>query len=69
MKTNPYIVLSGAALVWGASVSGAGASEAQWPQFRGPGARGVATDPNLPERWSATENVAWQAPVPGRGWS
>jgi len=40
-----------------------------WPQFRGPGARGVASAPNLPERWSATENVAWKTDVPGRGWS
>ena len=29
----------------------------------------VADDPQLPETWSATENVAWKAPVPGLGWS
>ena len=23
----------------------------------------------LPEHWSATENVAWKAPIAGRGWS
>ena len=40
-----------------------------WPQFRGPGGRGVAEGPNLPERWSATENVAWRTPVAGIGWS
>ena len=40
-----------------------------WPQFRGPGARGVAEDPKLPNRWSTTENVRWKTTVPGRGWS
>ena len=45
------------------------AARANWPQFRGPGARGVATAPGLPDRWSATENVAWKTDLPGRGWS
>ena len=40
-----------------------------WPQFRGPGARGVADGPNLPDRWSASENVAWKTDLPGRAWS
>lgn len=40
-----------------------------WPQFRGPGAAGVSEDPGLPDAWSATENVVWKAPIPGRGWS
>jgi outer membrane protein assembly factor BamB len=40
-----------------------------WPQFRGPGALGVAEHTNLPDRWSTNENVAWRIEVPGRGWS
>lgn len=40
-----------------------------WPQFRGPGSTGVVEDPALPEKWSATENVAWKTPIPGMGWS
>ena len=40
-----------------------------WPQFRGPGGSGIAEGPNLPERWSATENVAWKVPIAGTGWS
>ena len=44
-------------------------SSANWPQFRGPGALGVADHPNLPERWGTNENVAWKVEVPGRGWS
>jgi outer membrane protein assembly factor BamB len=39
-----------------------------WPQFRGADARGVSTNPNLPDRWSATENIEWKVDVPGRGW-
>ncbi len=41
----------------------------QWPQFRGPGSTGVADDPALPDKWSATENVAWKTAIPGVGWS
>jgi outer membrane protein assembly factor BamB len=40
-----------------------------WPAFRGPGATGVASATGLPDRWSATENVAWKTDLPGRGWS
>lgn len=47
----------------------ASAAGEQWPRFRGPEA-GVAPDhPDLPERWSTTENVVWQVDVPGLGWS
>lgn len=42
---------------------------AGWSGFRGPGARGVADTSAFPERWSATENVAWKTDIPGRGWS
>ena len=45
------------------------AQAAEWPQFRGPGARGVLDSEKLPTTWSATENVLWQADIPGRGWS
>ena len=40
-----------------------------WPQFRGPGSRGVADNTSYPETWSATENVDWKTDLPGRGWS
>lgn len=41
----------------------------EWPQFRGPGSAGVSDEANLPETWSSTTNVVWQAKIPGRGWS
>jgi outer membrane protein assembly factor BamB len=40
-----------------------------WPQFRGAGSRGVSESDRLPDRWSATENVAWKTDIAGRGWS
>ena len=40
-----------------------------WPQFRGPGARGVGDSPKLPLVWGSGTNIAWQTPIPGRGWS
>ena len=42
---------------------------ASWPQFRGPRAAGVAENPALPDRWSATQNVVWKTGLPGVGWS
>ncbi len=41
----------------------------EWPQFRGPEARGIADNDALPLHWSATENVQWKTDLPGRGWS
>ena len=40
-----------------------------WPEFRGPTGQGHAATTKLPLEWSATQNVAWKQPVPGRGWS
>ncbi|MGH9658682.1 MAG: PQQ-binding-like beta-propeller repeat protein [Bryobacteraceae bacterium] len=42
---------------------------ADWPQFRGPGSLGVAEDPQLPDAWNATTNIAWKTAIPGVGWS
>jgi outer membrane protein assembly factor BamB len=40
-----------------------------WPRFRGPTGQGHSAETKLPQRWSATENVAWKTPIPGAGWS
>jgi outer membrane protein assembly factor BamB len=40
-----------------------------WPKFRGPDGTSVSENENLPDEWSATENIEWQVEVPGRGWS
>jgi outer membrane protein assembly factor BamB len=43
-------------------------AQTHWPGFLS-GHRPDATDENLPLRWSPTENVAWQAALPGHGQS
>ena len=43
------------------------AARADWPNWRGPNATGIAPDGTLPTRWSATENVAWKARIAGAG--
>lgn len=45
----------------------AGLSAADWPHWRGPSGTGVSTEKDLPVRWSATDNVAWKAPIAGLG--
>lgn len=45
------------------------AAPAIWPQFRGPASNPVSDNPQLPDRWSQSENIEWAAPIPGRGWS
>lgn len=42
---------------------------ADWPQFRGPNASGVADGAELPLKWSRTENLAWSVKLPGPGLS
>jgi outer membrane protein assembly factor BamB len=52
-----------------AFVPAAAPSDAAWPQFRGPAGRAISTVTTLPTSWSTSINVAWNADVPGRGWS
>jgi outer membrane protein assembly factor BamB len=53
-----------------ASLSQAAALGAtNWPQFRGPQAAGISASTTLPDKWSATENVAWKTDLQGRSWS
>lgn len=51
------------------SLPAAAADDLNWPEFRGAEARGIGSNPDLPERWSTTENIAWKTDIPGRGWS
>src|SRR5438093_8254638 len=37
-----------------------------WTRWRGPSGQGLATG-SYPDTWSATQNVQWRVPVPGRG--
>ena len=44
-------------------------SPAAWNQFRGPDGTGSAAAPNLPVKFSDTENVRWAKPIHDKGWS
>src|SRR5262245_41691422 len=69
MKTKTIAALVFGSLVAAGGVSlleGAGVSN--WPQFRGLSGGVIPDDPQLPEHWSRTENIAWKADVPGQGW-
>lgn len=59
---------------WAAGVCLVGClTGADWLQFRGTDVTGVARDAKLPTTWSGvdgkSDNVAWKAPLPGRGLS
>jgi outer membrane protein assembly factor BamB len=41
----------------------------EWPGWRGPRGDGTSQETGIPLRWSKTENVAWEVPVPGKGHS
>src|SRR5688500_20186939 len=38
-----------------------------WPRWRGPSGQGLVAGTGYPDTWSATQNVLWKKPVPGRG--
>ena len=40
-----------------------------WPQFRGPGGLAKSDETGLPLEWSADDNIAWRAELPGLGTS
>lgn len=52
-------------------VASLGASDlsSPWPQWRGPGGRGISEEQGLPFEWSATKNIAWKTEIAGRGHS
>ena len=56
-------------LVLGAALTRAAGLE--WPEWRGPGGQGHATQDarNLPVAWDEGTHVAWRCNLPGRGWS
>ena len=43
-------------------------AESNWPEFRGPGGDGIASDVDLPDS-IGEETVQWRVPVPGKAWS
>ena len=60
MSVILFMLLAAAASAYG---------DGNWPQCRGPEARGISGNDGLPTKWTATENIAWKTDIPGRGWS
>lgn len=63
-----------ATLVWaevpvvGPDAAGISVAATDWPWWRGPSRNGIADASQKPPlKWSASENVLWQTPIPGRG--
>jgi AraC-like DNA-binding protein len=47
-------------------VAAASATAEDWPQFRGPGGRGIGAT-EVPLEWDDTTHVRWKTPLPGPG--
>lgn len=47
--------------------AGAVLSAADWPHWRGPNGTGTTDETGMPVTWSASENIAWKAPIAGLG--
>lgn len=43
------------------------ANAGDWPQFRGPGGKGLGVGAAAPAEWSDTKNLKWKTPLPGPG--
>ena len=43
------------------------ASDAAWPQFRGPTSDGIAPNADPPAEWSEMKNIAWKVALPWHG--
>jgi len=44
-------------------------AQADWPQWRGPSANGIAPDKDVPTEWGPNRNIAWKVPLSGVGTS
>ena len=62
MRSRQLVLSLAAATLGGVTIV-----HADWPHWRGPAASGVAPDRSVPTKWTATENVAWKAPIAGAG--
>lgn len=68
MNTSLAIARRAAAVAAAVVALGVVVDANDWPHWRGPSASGVAASTSaLPSTWSATANVAWQAPLQGAG--
>lgn len=67
MRKRKYIGAVWVGAVVFLTLAATGADE--WPAWRGPRGDGTSGETAVPLRWSATENVLWKTPIPGKGHS
>src|SRR5688572_6076269 len=68
MKLTTFLLSTWAVLVASAPLLASENPETfnrNWPQWRGPLAKGVAPLGEPPVKWSETENVKWKVKIPG----
>ena len=58
--------MSGAGRSGAAAPAESAALAADWPEFLGPGGRGIAIEP-IRSSWGKREGIAWRIGLPGRG--
>ncbi len=61
------MMMLGVLVIAGIATAEDPAAAANWPQFRGPLATGVALQGDPPTEWNETKNVRWKVAVPGVG--
>lgn len=52
---------------WAMACTAGLVSGGDWPRFRGPNGTGVATDKEVPIKWTLEDGVLWKVPLPGKG--
>jgi outer membrane protein assembly factor BamB len=65
MRTRRFVV-SGSFVLGGLLLVAATGLGDSWPRFRGPNGTGIATNQNIPVKWTK-ENILWKAALPGDG--
>ena len=55
------------AITSGATSDSLHGADSDWPQLRGPTARGISGATGVPTKWSRSENIAWKTELPGAG--
>ena len=63
------VVLCAAGLLLASQPATRARAADNWPQWRGPQGQGIAPPGNYPAEWAPDRNIAWKAPIPGRGHS
>jgi outer membrane protein assembly factor BamB len=61
--------VAGGLLLVGCFLMAPAARAENWPSWRGPDNNGISHETQVPFQWSATKNIAWKLPLPGKGGS